>query len=240
MLNLTTPQLYRLSVEERLFVHLYNKWGMKSSSDPIEQFRTIRNPQGLNMAFELHAIDEYLEKKFPNGYEWPIDSWVAWIGRWMKNTKRKSTREVEEEFNRPFYEIMWDHYLKTTKFTQREEPYRSQYARIWNILTEGIKTRIKHHAYCGSQENRDFTEVFLHQYQLILNGHSLYDELDARIERLLANGYFDDEKFMLYLGRFASDLLRWVLDLKYGPEYDQCHNVGDYAFDGRRNKGGLK
>jgi len=236
MLNLTTPELYKLTMEERLFVHLYNKWGMRSSGDPIEQFRQIKNPQGLNVPFELNAIDEYLEKKFPGGYEWPIDSWVAWIGRWLKNTKRKKASEADP-LQRPFYEIMWDHYLKCTKFTIREEPFRSKYERIWNILTDGIETRVKHNAYCGSQENRDFTEVFLHQYQLIVNGHSLYDELDARIVRLISAGYFEDEAFMLYLGRFASDLLRWVLDLKYGPEYDKCYQKGDMAFDGRRNRG---
>ena len=52
-ITLTLPELYQLSEEERAFVRLYNDWGFDSSTDPIKQFRSIKNPQGLDLIREI-------------------------------------------------------------------------------------------------------------------------------------------------------------------------------------------
>ena len=72
----------------------------------------------------------------------------------------------------------------------------------------------------------------------MINNRSLYDELDHRLQLLIDKDIFEDEAFMLYLGKFAPALLYWILDLRYGPEYDKTYIKGDLAFDGRRNKRG--
>ena len=141
MLKLTLPELYRLSDIERSFVELFNKWKMSSSQDPIEQFRTIPNPQGLDLAYEIKAIDTYLEGKFPNGYTWKTDSWIAWVAKWLRNTKRQVKAE-KDNYKKPFYEIMWDHYVQNSKYKTREEPQRTKYEKIWTVLTIGIESRV--------------------------------------------------------------------------------------------------
>ena len=60
---LTVEEEYNMSPLEARFVGFYNKWNLKTSGDPLESFRGLKNPKGVDLYYEIDSIDDWMTKK---------------------------------------------------------------------------------------------------------------------------------------------------------------------------------
>ena len=111
---------------ERLFIALYNKYGWESvGSHPLEVFRSLRNPNGLNLETEIIKIDQYLISLIDDNPHkiWRSIDWIISFQSWLNRTKRSNLSI--KDLKKP---------IKTSEII-KEEP--SKYSTLGDKKTNG-------------------------------------------------------------------------------------------------------
>ncbi len=131
-----------LPYHERLFVELFNKnnWNSLPGVHPVETLRSIPNPQDLDLAEEIIAIDKYfidLHNKDQMNKIWRGDNWVTGLTNWFKNarrTKKNYAEPIGQNIHKPIV-----HQSSGCRFTDTfDYNHNYQFDQWLNLLKEGL------------------------------------------------------------------------------------------------------
>jgi len=208
MKDLTLPELYQLTDTQRQVYKLVQKYKI-----PVSKIRDIDITSQ-----EIEAIESYLVKTLADPQKaaaaWRVDSFWAFAAKF---TKQRREREKVKSLDKPFYDIMFDHYKGKACFSAELEKKREQIARY---LYKGFP-RKEHSAKVDTQQNRDYIEYITNNHSTTgPTGRSVYSVFDDRIQVLINDGVFTEE-FLKHLAVKDEMLLWHVLDFMYPPSHDK-------------------
>ena len=208
MKELTLPELYQLTDAQRDVYRLLQRYKI-----PVSSIRDIDITSE-----ELEAIDQYLTKTLSNpkkaAASWRVDSFWSFAEKFTKDRKDK---EKAKGLQKPYYDIMFDHYRSLQSWSNDLETKRT---RITSYLYKGFP-RKEHSAKVDTLQNRDYIEYIVNNHNTTgPSGRSLYSVFDDRIQVLINEGVFTED-FLKHLAVKDEMLLWHVLDFMYPPSNDR-------------------
>lgn len=208
MKELTLPELYQLTDTQRDVYKLVQRYNI-----PVSKIRDIDITSK-----ELDAIDQYLTKTLSNpknaAASWRVDSFWSFAEKFTKDRKEK---EKAKELQKPFYDIMFDHYRSLQSWSDDLEAKRN---RLVTYLYKGFP-RKEHRAKVDTQQNREYIEYIVNNHSTRgPSGRSVFAVFEDRIQALINDGVFT-EGFLKHLAVKDEMLLWHVLDFMYPPSHDK-------------------
>ena len=206
-MELTIPELYSLSEEEKYLYNVINKYKIKVSS---------MKKTTLTME-QVKRIDEYLGHKIkesPNlAKNWKLNSFWSFAEKFAKDESKRK----EPQLNKPFYDIMFEHYRSLKRWSNELEAKRN---RLVTYLYKGFP-RKEHRAKVDTAQNRDYIEYIVNNHSTRgPSGRSVFAVFEDRIQVMINDGVFTED-FLKHLAVKDEMLLWHVLDFMYPPSHDK-------------------
>ena len=213
---LTVEEEYNMSPLEARFVSFYNKWNLKTSGDPLEAFRGLKNPKGVDLYYEIDAIDDWMAKRNQSPPPQRVDGWIGFIERWLERVERPEKPARKRALDQPFYKVMYNEIVaRSQNRIDFPEEVRERFWRAWRWLTEEIPPRTSGPNQIPSKAMREWIDMVAMNFQ---------DSKKTYYRRLISSvdaGRWDCPDMLDFLAVYSAGLLNEVLDIKYPKSFDR-------------------